>query len=355
MQFYPDEFEPDDAKEQATAIVFNETPGHHTIYPKLNTDWFAVQGIAGAEFRISAADRQPATHALITVFESDGVVPLADNINPSDPSQLFDSVQFATPQTATYYVTFSQYSYSGIYSDYGTYDADLRIAQAPDDSAEIHVTPTGLVVNLPVGETEDKTFTINNIGGGPLHSQLWDQERYGDNPPPASWVSQSPDSVVVEAGGSQVITATFDATGLHPDTTYDAIIFVDSNDLVEPEVQIIVRLTTTPVGIDGDDPASILPKVFALNQNFPNPFNPSTSIVYDIPESVGEDVPVTLVVYNMRGQKVHTLIDEAKQPGRYSVHWDGKNGSGEQVSSGIYLYKITAGDYVKVKKMVLLK
>jgi hypothetical protein len=291
------------------------------------------------------------------VYESDGVTPVGDNINPEDPSQLFEAAQFETPQSAEYYVTFNQYSYSGIYSEYGAYDAEMKIMQAPDDSAEIQVTPTGLVVvGLPVGDTAERTFTVNNIGGGPLHAWMWDRERYGENPPPATWISESPDTVEVTAGESAVITATVDATGLHPDTTYDAIIFVDSNDLVNPQKQIIVRLTTVAVGIEDEGVAgSSLPKVFALNQNFPNPFNPSTSIVYDIPESVGEKVPVTLVVYNMRGQKVSTLIDEEKAPGRYSMHWDGKNGSGEQVSSGIYLYKITAGDFVKVKKMVLLK
>jgi hypothetical protein len=162
---------------------------------------------------------------------------------------------------------------------------------------------------------------------------------------------------MVDASSSMNITVIVDATGLQPDTTYDGIIYVDSNDMVTPQEDVIVRLTTTSaVGVEGDDVAgSTLPTVFALNQNYPNPFNPSTSIMYDVPESVDGAVSVKLTVYNTRGQKVRTLVDEPKAAGRYTVHWDGTNGSGEQVSSGIYFYKIAAGDFVKVKKMVLLK
>lgn len=355
IEYWEDQFEPDNAKEQASSIAFGQTPPHHTLFPSDDLDWFSMQGIAGAEFRIAPASRQPATHALMTVYESDGVTPIADNINPADPAQLYDALEFETPQSALYYITFAQYSYSGIYTEYGAFDAELTLTGAPDDSAKIQVTPAGIVVtNLPIGETEERTFTINNVGGGPLHAWISDKERYSD--PPATWLSEAPDTVEVAAGGSEVITVTFDATGLHPDTTYDGLILVDSNDLVNPQVQIIVRLTTVPVGIEDEGTAgSSLPKVFALNQNYPNPFNPSTSIVYDIPESVGDKVPVTIVVYNMRGQQVTSLLNEEKAPGRYSVHWSGKNDSGEQMSSGIYLYKITAGDFVKVKKMVLLK
>ncbi|MFQ6104608.1 MAG: FlgD immunoglobulin-like domain containing protein [Candidatus Glassbacteria bacterium] len=357
MEFWEDDFEVDNTKEAATTIGLGETSTRHTLFPVDDIDWFSMQGIAGAKFQIAAMNKMPATHSLITVYESDGTTYVADNINPENPADVGGSVELITPASDLFYITVNQYSYSGIYTEYGAYDLELRIIQAPDDSAKIQVTPAGLVVTgLPVGETAEEEFTINNIGGGPLHFSIWDRERYGEDPPPATWISESPDTGTIEANGSMQITALIDATGLHPDTTYDAMIFVDSNDMVNPEVSIIVRLTTVAVGIDGDDvTGSILPKVFALNQNFPNPFNPSTSVVYDVPVSVEGTVPVKLIVYNTRGQKVKTLVNQPKAPGRYTVHWDGTNGAGERVSSGIYFYKITAGDFVKVKKMVLLK
>ncbi len=352
MEFWEDEFEDDDIKDNANTLTLDATT-HHTLFPKDDPDWFVMQGIAGAEWRVAATNRQPATHPLITVYESDGLTPVADN--SADVSQ---AVQFVTDASDLFYVKMNQHSFSGIYTEYGAYDTDLRIVQAPDDSAKIQVTPTGIVVvGMPANGTEEREFTINNTGGGPLHATISDRERYGEDPPPASWVSESPEQVEIPAGGSEIITVTIGGPGLVPDTTYDAIIEIDSNDMVNSNVEVIVRLTTGAVGIDDEEGsgAGALPKVFALNQNYPNPFNPSTSIVYDVPESVDGTVPVTLDVYNMRGQMVASLVSEEKAAGRYSVHWDGRNEHGQQVSSGIYFYKIVAGDFVRVKKMVLLK
>jgi len=100
--------------------------------------------------------------------------------------------------------------------------------------------------------------------------------------------------------------------------------------------------------------ASALPKSFSLSQNFPNPFNPSTTIKYDIPE--GKQVHVSLKVYNVRGQLVKDLVNKKNCPaGNYFVFWDGKDESGLPVSSGIYFYRLLAGDFVTTRKMVLLK
>ena len=97
----------------------------------------------------------------------------------------------------------------------------------------------------------------------------------------------------------------------------------------------------------------VLPKAFSLKQNYPNPFNPSTTISFDIPE--GKSVPVDLRIYNLRGQLVSILVNEAKDAGTYNVFWNGKNSRGESVGSGIYFYRIKAGDFSSIRKMVLLK
>ena len=97
-----------------------------------------------------------------------------------------------------------------------------------------------------------------------------------------------------------------------------------------------------------------LPKAFSLSQNYPNPFNPSTTIGFDIPEGSGE-VWTELIVYNIRGQRVKTLLKENKAPGSYFVQWDGRSDTGQRVSSGIYLYRLKAGDYVSTRKMVTIK
>ncbi|HJY64368.1 MAG TPA: T9SS type A sorting domain-containing protein, partial [Ignavibacteria bacterium] len=88
------------------------------------------------------------------------------------------------------------------------------------------------------------------------------------------------------------------------------------------------------------------PETFSLSQNYPNPFNPVTNIIYSIPVNG----LVCLTVYNMLGQEVTKLVNENKHAGSYNVTFDGTN-----LSSGIYFYDITAGDYMERKKMVLLK
>jgi hypothetical protein len=94
-----------------------------------------------------------------------------------------------------------------------------------------------------------------------------------------------------------------------------------------------------------------IPKTYQLFQNYPNPFNPQTMIKYDLPKS-GH---VNITVYNILGQKVKTLMDEHQEAGHKSVNWNGTDGKGKDVASGIYFYKIKTVGFEKTKKMVLLK
>jgi len=93
------------------------------------------------------------------------------------------------------------------------------------------------------------------------------------------------------------------------------------------------------------------PREFALSQNYPNPFNPITVIEYALPKAS----EVKIQIYNILGQKVRSLVDEPQEPGYKRVHWDGKDDRGNEVSSGVYFYRIVAGDFVKSKKMTVLK
>jgi hypothetical protein len=85
---------------------------------------------------------------------------------------------------------------------------------------------------------------------------------------------------------------------------------------------------------------------FSLNQNYPNPFNQTTTIKY----SVGKYSNVRIIIYNTLGQLTEMLVDENKNPGNYSVQFDAHN-----LTSGIYYYKISSGQYEKIKKMLLVK
>lgn len=94
---------------------------------------------------------------------------------------------------------------------------------------------------------------------------------------------------------------------------------------------------------------------FDLAQNYPNPFNPQTTISFNISERAQEGIHVRLMVYNVVGQLVATLVDEVKMPGRYTARWDGTSSSGAKLPSGIYFCHITAGGFTKVNKMILTK
>lgn len=93
------------------------------------------------------------------------------------------------------------------------------------------------------------------------------------------------------------------------------------------------------------------PYQFALYKNYPNPFNPTTTIQYEL----AKQVSVTMTVYDLMGKQVKTLIRKDQPAGAYSVEWDGTNDKGLTVSSGIYLIRIDAGEFVKSQKMMLIK
>ena len=110
---------------------------------------------------------------------------------------------------------------------------------------------------------------------------------------------------------------------------------------------------STYVATDADTENPTPQFIFELKQNYPNPFNPVTTIPY----SIGGHNPafVNLRIYDVKGALVRTLVSEYKAPGVYHALWDGKNEFGRSVSSGIYFYRIQGYNFIKTKKLVLLR
>jgi len=102
------------------------------------------------------------------------------------------------------------------------------------------------------------------------------------------------------------------------------------------------------VGVDEENGQ---PKTFELSQNYPNPFNPETTINYSLPEQSD----VKLLIYNLLGQEVYRFELSGQAAGEHQFTWNGRNQRGNQLSSGIYIYKYSAGDFRRTKKMLLLK
>ena len=121
----------------------------------------------------------------------------------------------------------------------------------------------------------------------------------------------------------------------------------ESGSILVDQLQVAVD-AVTPVE---ESLVAELPTTYALYQNYPNPFNPDTRIAFDVP---GESA-VRLAVYDLLGRQVRTLVNDQKSPGTYTVTWDARDDAGARVSSGIYIYRLEAGEQAFTMKMVLLK
>jgi hypothetical protein len=95
----------------------------------------------------------------------------------------------------------------------------------------------------------------------------------------------------------------------------------------------------------------VTPVISQLIGNYPNPFNPETSIAF----STKENGPVSIDIYNVRGQKVRSLLNENKEAGNHTVVWNGKDDNGKNVASGVFFYRMKSGKYSSTKKMILMK
>ncbi len=119
--------------------------------------------------------------------------------------------------------------------------------------------------------------------------------------------------------------------GLEPDA--DALSLIDGSPGVPSALELLEALA------------------FGLGQSYPNPFSPSTTIRYGLPEPC----QVRLTTYSVLGQTVRVLVDANQDVGYHSVQWDGRDALGRQVTSGVYLYRLEAGANVAVRKMVLVR
>jgi DNA-binding beta-propeller fold protein YncE len=123
----------------------------------------------------------------------------------------------------------------------------------------------------------------------------------------------------------------------------------------------IATFTTgrSPISTVAENAFSTIPRTLTVEQNYPNPFSTirhsSTTIYYEIPATTNGALPVELAIYNIQGQRVQTLVNEAKLPGRYSISWNGIASQGESVPSGVYFYRIKAGESVATQRLLIIK
>ena len=160
--------------------------------------------------------------------------------------------------------------------------------------------------------------------------------------------------MLVELDGNEVIGYKIFAEGwLQGDEKWgrpvDIAVMSDGSLLISDDLAgVIYRVSYAEASINEPN---FIPEAFALHPNYPNPFNPSTTISYDLPEQAH----VTLGIYDLLGKQIKTLANQSQDAGRRIAVWDGTDDLGRQVSAGVYLYRIQAGEFTHTRKMLLLK
>ncbi|MCK4312625.1 MAG: T9SS type A sorting domain-containing protein, partial [Candidatus Cloacimonetes bacterium] len=216
----------------------------------------------------------------------------------------------------------------------------LRVSSEPDT-----VVITVYNSNLPpiADAGEDQSVNEGDI------VQLDGSGSYDPDLDPITYLWAAP-AEEITLNDSTIVNPEFIAPEVDEDTFFYIVLVVDdgiyNNLRINSEPDTVVIEVLNILGAE-----HLIPTVTELRNNYPNPFNPETTIEY----SLKEPGNISLEIYNIRGQKVRTLVNEFREVGYHSVIWNGKDSNGKPVSSGLYFYRMKMTDYSQLRKMLLLK
>jgi hypothetical protein len=257
-----------------------------------------------------------------------------------DPLQGGDVYYYSTPDSLIVWFD-NVIHYPGIYT--GTYDFQMILY------ANGHILFQYRQVS---GDLDTATIGIQNEDASDALQVVYDA-LYVENELAVlfysgpTWLEISSCAGAIPASSFDEITFSFDATDIL-NGTYQAEAIIVSNDPDESEIVIPITMIVDFVSAE-EDLSSVQNKLLC---NYPNPFNPTTTISFSTTENTES---TKLMIYNIKGQKVKTLINQALPAGEHSVNWDGTDDSRKPVSSGIYFYKLKSGKFCETKKCILLK
>ena len=245
--------------------------------------------------------------------------------------------------------------YDNIIMNNDEYGVHLEMSDATVDSNRITNNYIGLYISNYYGGLSTPTILHNTITENSYYgiytygevAPLVNNNNLNDNGQYAFYNYSSHEIDAKLNWWGTVSTAEMDAGGNPKDISaiYD---FYDES--TRGLVNYAGWLVEPFISVDGEN-SSGLPSEFSLSQNYPNPFNPVTTIAYALPNQAN----VRLIIYNLLGQEVARLVDNGQEAGFYSVQWNGRSSGGSLAASGIYIYRLQAGDFVQTKKMALLK
>jgi bilirubin oxidase len=315
-------------------------PGDQIILENIGPDEPFGGGVPGADFPVA----DPATTGQVMQFR---VVPLTARDRSTPPNQLV--LPAITPLGAadnTRQVSLSEEEFvppdeEGIpvAALLGTLDNGNPVPKLWMDP----ITENPALNSTEVWEIHNFTADAHPIHIHEVLFQVVDRQPFGGAArPPESWETGFKDTVIAYPDEITRVKAFYDRPGLF--VWHCHIVEHEDNEMMRP--YFIGPNPPMPKAQAGKEVAASTPNSYALHQNYPNPFNPDTEIPFQIPEATH----VELKIFNSLGQEVETLINAHYPAGRHAAKWNAKN-----LASGVYHYRIQAGNFVAIKKMTLLR
>ena len=246
-------------------------------------------------------------------------------------------------------LSFDGTNYLVIWEDWRNNAADIYSARVNPDGTVLN--PSGVAICTEAGVQTEPTITFNGVN----YFAAWTDYRNGN--------LSDIYGAKLDLNGSVInsfIISNQDNNQLTPVILYgqNEGLFVaysgfaaDFNNQPVNTIRIWGNFVDESVNIDDDKQSTGIITSYSLNQNYPNPFNPSTKISWQSP--VGSHH--TLKIYDVLGNEVATLVDKYREAGKYEVEFNGHSDEGQNLSSGVYFYRIQAGSFIETKKMILIK
>jgi len=355
------EVEPNDTITTATPITFGYPAGGVLSKTSGDPDFYSFQVPVG-HLIVDGVDSANTTDVRLTLYDGTGKI-LYDIDRNID-----ERLEYNITTAGKYYVRVLGHLTGSTYAT-GPYQLNTRIG-TPTDAREPNDGPLFGFFNLvtPAGFSYSDTTNTLDPGVG-LPGSDWDYfsvvATAGQTITPlvqtksfksTSTLNHVQLSLYRKNAFSSALTSASSTTGSDVTFSYTVAIadtyYVLVTNTAPSEAGPAARYKLsigTPTGVLEN--VISLPKEFALDQNYPNPFNPTTTIRFALPK----DAMVSLKIYDVLGREVRTLVNGRVSAGYQQVVWDGRNEFGSQVASGMYIYHITAGDFVSTKKMMMLK
>lgn len=325
----------------------NTTQASVTVYTKNGYFWYGIKGDIRADGSVDLFDvlrlidvvlgRQPAPteyERWASDLNSDGLVDVADI------TALIDLAVAGTPRVS-----------DDSFTEPTSGAAEISMSALPRDVKGTVSLPVLLKSTAPVS--------------GLQFAFKLDSRRFRIAQPQLTEISREM-SVALHAEGDEVRVMLYSLTGeplpLQEGTVLQVPVTIAEPLTREENLKITAALAGTTnggrldtrIGSDAGLQAAV-PESFALLQNNPNPFNMTTRITFEVPNLPQGAAQIKLTVFNAQGQEVRILVNEKRSPGKYTVNWDGRDDSGDYVSSGVYFYKMTADNVVLTKKLAVTK